>query len=248
MECRTFSAMLIGPRNTQEDAITDGKSVFQADLLTRKNGALSGNILLAVCDGMGGHDSGETASIFVCEKLARIRWGSVSIPYVLDALAAIQEEAMLHLPVNSGTTVAGLLAGEGKAIAFNAGDSRIYRLTDDRIDYISHDHSLVQEMIDNSMINMESINGHPLRNVIELGIGPAFEHVWNIEKVHYYEASLERPSYYLLCSDGLTDVLSESTIHELLMPNPVDSGTNLYNALKQTTLRDNTSFIIAEIR
>lgn len=248
MDCQTFSAMLIGPRNTQEDAITDGKTVFQADLLTRKNGSVSDNIMLAVCDGMGGHDGGEIASIFVCERVNRINWHTISTSHVLEALARIQEEAMIQLPENSGTTVAGLLAGDGKVIAFNAGDSRIYRLTEDTIEYISHDHSLVQEMVDQSIINMQSVNGHPLRNVIELGIGPAFKNAWNIRKVHIYEENLDKPSYYLLCSDGLTDAVAESHIHELLMPNPVENGTRLYNALKQKILRDNTSFIIAEIR
>ncbi len=248
MECRTFSAMLIGPRNRQEDAITDGKSVFQADLLTRKNGAFSGNILLAVCDGMGGHDAGEVASIFVCERLARMKWETISVDYMRDSLAGIQEEALSRLPENSGTTVAGLLAGEERMIAFNAGDSRIYQLTEDAIEYVSHDHSLVQEMLDQSIISAQSVNGHPLRNVIELGIGPAFENVWDIRKIHFYEANRQTPSYYLICSDGLTDIMMENDIHDLLMPNPVDNGPRLYNALKQKLLRDNTSFIIAEIR
>ena len=248
MENRTFSAMLIGPRDRQEDAITDGKTVFQADLLTRKNGSSAERVLLAVCDGMGGHDGGEIASMFVCEQLTRIRWEKVSGAHVLESLAGIQREAMVHLPENSGTTVAGLLAGNGRVIAFNAGDSRIYRLEADAINYISHDHSLIQEMIDQSILNVDNIGFHPLRNVIELGIGPAFDGSWNIRKVHIHEENLEIPSYYLLCSDGLTDIIGESDIHELLMPNPVENGTRLYNALKQKTLRDNTSFMILEIR
>ncbi len=248
MENRTFSAMLIGPRDRQEDAITDGKTVFQADLLTRKNGSSAERILLAVCDGMGGHDGGEIASMFVCEALNRIRWENVSGEHVLESLAGIQREAMVQLPENSGTTVAGLLAGNGRIVAFNAGDSRIYRLEADAIHYISHDHSLIQEMIDQSILNVNNVGFHPLRNVIELGIGPAFDGSWNVKKVHVHEESLEIPSYYLLCSDGLTDIIGGSDIHKLLMPDPVKNGTRLYNTLKQKTLRDNTSFMIVEIR
>lgn len=248
MECRTFSAMMIGPRNTQEDAITDGKKVFQADLLTRKNGFLSGNVMLAVCDGMGGHEGGEIASMFVCEKLSRLNWGEVSKAHILESLAGIQQEALFHLPRNSGTTVAGLLANTRKVIAFNAGDSRIYRLTQGAMNYISHDHSLIQEMIDQSLITPQTSGYHPLRNVIELGIGPAFKNAWNIKKIHLYETELKTPAYYLICSDGLTDTIGEEKIHDLLMPNPVENGTKLFNALKQRRLRDNTSFVIAEIK
>jgi PPM family protein phosphatase len=247
MECQTFSAMIIGPRNKQEDAITDGKTVFQADYLTRKNVISDGNIVLAVCDGMGGHDGGEIASMFACEKLTRINRFKISAANVLETLGRIQQEALLTLPTNSGTTVAGLLANEDRIIAFNAGDSRVYRLTNDAITYISHDHSLVQEMIDQSMIEARNSNQHPLRNVIELGIGPAFKNSWSIKKIYIHETRMERPSYYLLCTDGLTDLISDREIHDLLMPDPIENGTRLYNSLRQRKLRDNTSFIIAEI-
>ncbi len=248
MECHTFSAMMIGPRNTQEDAITDGKTVFQADLLTRKNASLSGNIMLAVCDGMGGHEGGETAAMFVCEKLTRINRENVSIPHILESLARIQHETYFTLPKRSGTTVAGVLAGNGSVIAFNAGDSRIYRLTRDSIAYISHDHSLVQEMIDQAIIKQQGSNNHPLQNVIDMGIGPAFQSTWNISKIHAYETKLELPAYYLLCTDGLTGTIDEKEIFDLLMPDPIANGPRLYNTLKQRPLRDNTSFVIAEIR
>ena len=247
MKCRTFTAMIIGPRNTQEDAITDGRKVFQADFLTRKNGFSADTFMLAVCDGMGGHEGGELASMFVCEKLAEVHWKDVTKGVVMESLAGIQQEAMFSLPRNSGTTVAGLLVNHKRAIAFNAGDSRIYRLTHDDMQYVSHDHSLIQEMIDQSLIKAESGSHHPLRNIIELGIGPAFQHAWSIKKIHLHETELTFPSHYLLCSDGLTDILEEKEIHDLLMPNPVDNGTRLYNALKQRTLRDNTSFVIVEI-
>lgn len=248
MECRTFSAMLIGPRNTQEDAITDGATVFQTDLLTRKKSVFVDNILLAVCDGMGGHDGGEIASIFVCEKLNQIKRMKFSGAHVLDALADIQAETLTHLPKNSGTTVAGLLAGNGNIVAFNAGDSRIYRLTQDYIEYVSHDHSLVSETIHKSGLNAHGSSLNPMRNVIELGIGPAFANIWSVKKIHISETNLKIPSYYILCSDGLTDAMDARELHELLMPDPVNNGTKLYNALKQKTLRDNTSFVIAEFR
>lgn len=248
MECRIFSAMMIGPRGRQEDAITDGTTVFQADFLTRKKQISCDDIMIAVCDGMGGHDAGEIASMFVCEKLTRVNRLKISAGNILESLARIQRDALVNLPRNSGTTVAGILANTKKIIAFNAGDSRVYRLTPDAISYISHDHSLVQEMVDQSIIEAENLNTHPLRNVIELGIGPAFKNSWNVKKIFTFEASMEIPSHYLLCTDGLTDIISEREIYSLLMPDPIENGTRLYNTLRQRKLRDNTSFIIMEIR
>ncbi len=241
--------MMVGPRNRQEDCIVDGTAVFQADLLTRKNRFDAPHLLLAVCDGMGGHKGGETASMFACEQLHRIDWENrFSAAEILDVMAGIQRDAMWFLPQNSGTTVAGLLAGDGVTIAFNAGDSRIYQLFPDSIAYISHDHSRVQEMVDMDLVDTGLASRHPFKNLIEFGIGPVFEKAWLLRQTYLYETGLQTPAYYLLCSDGLTDIMADHAIHELLMPDPVENGPRLYNALKRQGLKDNTSFVIAEIR
>jgi len=241
--------MMIGPRNRQEDCIFDGITVFQTDLLLRKNGFTTSHLLLTVCDGMGGHAAGETASLYLCEQLGRIDWRNlISTDSIRDALADIQQASMEHLPANSGTTIAGLLVGEEKTIAFNAGDSRTYRLRPESIEYLSHDHTRVQEMVDQALVDNARASRHPMKNLIEFGIGPVFERAWPIRQVYLNEAPIESPAWYLLCSDGLTDVMPDKKIHELLMPDPIENGNRLYNALKRKGLKDNTSFIIAEIR
>lgn len=240
--------MMIGARNNQEDCIFDGTQVFQADFLTRKNQFESPCVALAVCDGMGGHNGGELASRFVCEKLQEADWGNpISTDRIHWVLGGIQMAALEKLPENSGTTIAGLLAAKDRAIVFNAGDTRVYRLGGQALEYISHDHTWVQEMIDHSLIDAASATNHPQRNLIEFGIGPVFVHCWADRRSYLFETFLARPAYYLLCSDGLTDIMAAERIHQLLMPEPIENAPRLYNALRQMELRDNTSFIVVEM-
>ena len=71
MKCSVFSAMLLGPRAKQEDCIMDGLDLFQSDRLKEKKKFDTDCLLLSTCDGMGGHDHGDTASRFVCEQLKK---------------------------------------------------------------------------------------------------------------------------------------------------------------------------------
>ncbi|MCF8036685.1 MAG: protein phosphatase 2C domain-containing protein [Desulfobacteraceae bacterium] len=248
MECQLFSAMMIGPRKRQEDCIIEGRQLFQSDLLSRKIGFVTGPLMLAVCDGMGGHYGGEMASRFVCEQLRHYTWsGDVSGDKVHYALLGIQSASERHLPAQSGTTIAGLFSDGRRALIFNAGDSRVYGITAEKLEYLSHDHSLVQDLIDQSLVSMESAAVHPYRHLIDFGLGPAFSRVWSERDLYIVEQRLEPSAAFLLCSDGLTDILSDTEIHEILAPSPVENGARLANAARKKGLTDNTSFIIARI-
>lgn len=240
--------MMVGARSNQEDCIFDGTMVFQADFLTRKNQFESQRVAFAVCDGMGGHNAGELASRFVCERIEQADWEEpIASDRIHGMLSGIQMASMEHLPENCGTTVAGLIAANDRAIIFNAGDTRVYQLNADAIDYVSHDHTRIQEMVDQSIIDAASAITHPQRNLIEFGIGPVFIHAWSGRKSFVRELVMNRPACYLLCSDGLTDLMPAERIQQLLQPDPITYGPRLYNALRQMELRDNTSFIIAEL-
>lgn len=249
MECQTFSAMMIGPRHRQEDCILDGAAVFQADLLRRQNRFCASRLFLAVCDGMGGHQGGEAASRFVCDRVLKTAWpGEISGRQVHRILVDIQSEAEQRLPARSGTTIAGLVADGRRAVIFNAGDSRVYKIGKKSMEYLSHDHSLVQDLIDQCMIRTENAALHPFKHLIDFGIGPAFSHVWAVRNLHITEQEMEAAGTYLLCTDGLTDIFSDREIFELLAPAPLENGARLANAARKKGLTDNTSFIIARIR
>jgi serine/threonine protein phosphatase PrpC len=248
MQYQIFSSMMIGPRHRQEDCLVDGRGLFQADLLSRRYSFCADNLLLAVSDGMGGHKGGEKASRFTCQQLEKHKWPpEINRQAVFDALHYIQTLAEKSLPDHCGTTVAGLLAQKGKAIVFNAGDSRVYRIHKDFIEYVSHDHSLVQDLVDQQMVNAQSASNHPFKHLIEFGIGPVFSHVWPVRDVYMAEQNIKDEAHFLICSDGLTDIFQDNEIHTLLWPSPVENGAKLANAAKKKGLTDNTSFIIARI-
>lgn len=248
MKFTVFSAMLQGPRSKQEDCLTDGIDLYQSNQLKEKKIINTDFLLLGVCDGMGGHDQGETASRFVCEQIKqKFNPTMFSAEDVNTLLTEIQETSSKHLPGNCGTTVAGMMVMDGQAIVFNAGDSRVYRISTSRMDYISHDHSLVQGLVDNLFIQQDTAPFHPLKNIIDFGIGPLFDDVWKNFNVHIIEESVSTDDWYLICSDGVNDVMNEAEMHELLMPSPIENGTSLLKALEQKGLKDNTSFIILQI-
>ncbi len=243
-----YSAMLLGPRNKQEDCIIDGVDLYQANQLKQKKVIDTDFLLLSVCDGMGGHDQGETASRFVCEQIqAKFNRNRFSAENIETLFTEIQDTSQKHLPGNCGTTVAGLMIMDGRIIVFNAGDSRVYKISSSGIDYISHDHSLVQGLVDNFFIQQDSAPHHPLKNIIEFGIGPIFNDVWKNFNIHIFEESFSKDAGYLLCSDGVNDLMNEQEILECLMPSPIDNGDNLLAALQKKGLKDNASFIILQI-
>ncbi|MFW5930111.1 MAG: PP2C family protein-serine/threonine phosphatase [Desulfosalsimonas sp.] len=249
MECRIFSAMMIGPRSRQEDCIIDGTGLLQADLLNRKKCLCTQSLLLVVCDGMGGHQGGQKASRFVCERMKKIAWPEkMSGSLIHKVLLDIQSAAETQLPPPSGTTIAGLGSDGTRTAIFNAGDSRVYRVTKKSMDYLSHDHSLVQDLVDQCMMNAESASMHPLKHMIGFGLGPVFSNVWSVRDLHIVERQNQPDCSYLICTDGLTDIMSDKEIHGILAESPVENGARLAEAAKKKGLTDNTSFIIARIR
>jgi len=240
--------MTLGARSIQEDCIMDGFGHRQDDEFVSEREIVSQTLLLAVCDGMGGHDKGDEASRFVCEQLKNISHEPITDSEKLKGiLAGIQACALEKLPENCGTTVAGLFAADHRIIAFNAGDSRVYKVAPEGLKYISHDHSLVQEMVDKSLIPENAAKDHPLKNLIEFGFGPIFADAWAQYNVYIHEAPLDDGDIYLLCTDGLMDAMRDVLIHDCLMQSPKERGERLFAMMKRKSLNDNTSFILVEI-
>ncbi|MDO9262557.1 MAG: protein phosphatase 2C domain-containing protein [Desulfosalsimonadaceae bacterium] len=249
MQYTVFSGMLIGPRNRQEDCIMDGAAVCQNDRLMSQKNIDADHLLACVCDGLGGHAHGDTASRFVCEQM-NIRFSATPSgpPMVRKILAEIQQSAQSLLPENSGATIAGLMTAGHQVVVFNAGDSRVYRISPTGMTRLSHDHSLVQGLVDKSFIHQDTASVHPLKNIVEFGIGPLFALDWNHLLIHVHEETIADSACYLICSDGLSDILTDRELHRLLMPDPIENGKELFTAVQEKGLTDNTSFVILKIQ
>lgn len=208
-----------------------------------------------VADGMGGHEAGDVASRIVVEELTALTGADAVEPdAVRHALAACDERVRAltgddGVPLGAGTTVAGVVAVEHDGRPFwlvvNVGDSRVYRLADGELRQVSVDHSLVQELVDDGVIDAASARSHPQRNVITRAVGGAggFEpDFWLLPPVPG-----ER---LLICSDGLTNELDDAAIRAVLdaEADPQAAVDALLQGALDAGGHDNVSVVVVDVR
>lgn len=125
-----------------------------------------------------------------------------------NVLTAISKDGSLH---GMGTTVVGLLLAGPTAAVAHVGDSRAYRLRDGRLDQLTQDHTWVHEQVLAGLLSQEQARSHPLKNVVTRALGGESEVLVDIREVQVRPGDL-----FLLCSDGLTGMLSDSEIRDRL--------------------------------
>jgi protein phosphatase len=212
----------------------------------------AGPQVLAVADGMGGHAAGEVASAVA---IAALRHLDSDVPGsdLLDVLRASAESANEHLrdmvagdPTleGMGTTLTALLFAGSRIGLLHIGDSRAYLLRDGRFAQITHDHTLVQRLVDEGRISEQEAGSHPQRSLITR----ALDGREGIEPdLSVREA---RPGdRYLLCTDGLTGpVSSHDTLQEALqVPDPQASCERLVELALRGGGPDNVTVIVADV-
>ena len=236
-----------GLRDYQQDCIYIDGEIYQKEYMEcpqdkkiNKNSAV-----FAVCDGMGGLSEGEKASEFVCQMLKKC-----DIPFSKDgvyrALFKIQKRFETSGLMWSGTTIAGVYMNGSDGIVFNAGDSRVYKYTPEKLIYLSHDHSYVQSLVDKGIISYQEAFYHPERYIVEFGIGDVFSPDWKEGKKPFIvEDRLGKDEAYLICSDGLSDYIPDQQIHYLLYPDPFRNFKRLIDELEKVK-SDNYSIILVK--
>jgi serine/threonine protein phosphatase PrpC len=125
-----------------------------------------------------------------------------------NVLTAISKDGSLH---GMGTTVVGLLLAGPTAAVAHVGDSRAYRLRNGRLDQLTQDHTWVHEQVVAGLLSQEQARSHPLKNVVTRALGGESEVVVDVREVQVQPGDI-----YLLCSDGLTGMLSDADIRERL--------------------------------
>src|SRR5580704_7025559 len=185
-----------------------------------EDSAYAGPNLLAIADGMGGHAAGEVASSVAISALAGL---DTDLPQdqLLSSLAAAVAQANNTLHEMSiedpsvegmGTTLTALLWSKGTIAICHIGDSRAYLLRDGDFHQITRDHTLVQSLVDDGRLSPAQAATHPQRSLVmrALQSGTEAEPDLSIIEAHVHDR-------FLLCSDGLSDVVSEDTLHATLM-------------------------------
>lgn len=219
-----------------------------------EDAALAEPLLFAVADGMGGHAAGEVASALAVERLRQLAGrDSLESDDVVEALAGANADILACARHDTarrgmGTTMTGLsvvvVGGSEHWLAFNIGDSRVYRLADGRMERLTVDHSEVEELLAAGRITVAEVATHPLRNVItrSLGTDPGPEpDVWI-----FPPAEGER---FLLCSDGLPLEVDEPTMARMLdeAPDAQTAADRLVQAAVAAGGRDNVTAVVVRV-
>jgi len=175
--------------------------------------------LWSVADGMGGHARGDYASETVVETLGHVRpWAQPRqlmhdvVARLEDANRRLQQAAEADGSAAIGSTVICMLALDTQGIIVWAGDSRAYRVRDERIEQLSKDHSVVEDLVDAGLIKAEDAEDHPHAHVLTRAIGAA-----ELLELDFETIDLRKNDKYLLCSDGLTRVVTNAEILNILL-------------------------------
>jgi serine/threonine protein phosphatase PrpC len=221
--------------------------------------------LAILADGMGGYNAGEVASAIATSTLKESVEGQLHdrswstrtnhsrfiqhllVGSVERANAAILDAARKEPQFSGmGTTVVAAIFHQNKLTVAHVGDSRVYRLRRGELALITRDHSMLQEQIDAGLIDPEWARFSANRNLITRAVG--VDHVVNVE-VHDHQT--QPGDIYLLCSDGLSDMLSMQEIGDILNKTASDLELTcdaLVARANKNGGRDNTSVILIDVR
>ena len=207
--------------------------------------------LIFVADGMGGHRGGEVASQMAVEEVGltfKAKADHAPQEVLSEAFQranrAIFERAQTDSSLSGmGTTgVALLLTGSRKAWVAHVGDSRLYRLRGGEMELLTSDHSVVGELVRRGQITLEEARVHPQSNEILRAIGTRLS-----LQVDLKEIDVQHADRFLLCSDGLTGMLPDHEIEEVLRSKSVQAAViELIEFANEAGGSDNITLVIAE--
>lgn len=207
--------------------------------------------LWAVADGMGGHEAGEIASGLLVDALARVDARTSGYAF-LDGIHAAVQQVNLDLRTRAaalrpgaviGSTVVVLLASEGHYACLWAGDSRAYRLRDSKLEQVTHDHSVVQDLIDSGALSAAEARTSKTQNVITRAVGVA-----QGLSLDMRQGAIEPDDLFLLCSDGLTGMVSDDEIRRFLLDLPLaEAAQAMLDLALDRGGRDNITLVLVRM-
>ena len=205
--------------------------------------------LFVVCDGLGGYYGSEVASQMCCRMLLDDYYNSQDIPdltiWFQDKLTQINDAVITKAEKlnykKMSTTAVCLLIKDNKAYITNCGDSRFYLFADGKLSQITEDHSVVWKYYKQGYITKDEIILSSIKNLITeaIGLGPS-------PKIDCYAIDLKEKFTFLLCSDGLTDVATDTEIENVLNQHtePKQCVKALYNLSQTRFSRDDVTVVV----
>lgn len=234
--------------------------VGQSDLGLLRQGnedsALISSNLIAVADGMGGHAGGEVASAIAINTLANLikvlESSEIDLESKDDLFVGIIDQIDLAILRSAkddpelsgmGTTLTALNISGSNVGLLHIGDSRCYRYRDKKLEQLSVDHTVMQELLDQGRLTQSEVANHPQRSLLtqalmgDSGITPIL--------INFQIKSKDR---FLLCSDGLTNVLSDYEISKIIEANKdKDIANALINEVRSKGAPDNITVIWTQL-
>jgi serine/threonine protein phosphatase PrpC len=214
--------------------------------------AARGSVYL-VCDGMGGHNAGQIASELAAKQFLHAYYHlggtaqEAARHAILQAHHYIAEMASkVPSRYGMGTTLTALILKQDEGILAHVGDSRCYRLREGAFEQLSRDHTLVAHLAAQGILTPEQAKYHPQRNVIRQAVGvadPSEPLEPDIETFALQEGDL-----YLLCSDGLTDMVDDAEIEAIVREEPpTRAAWRLVDRALANGGRDNITVVLVRI-
>lgn len=212
--------------------------------------------LWVLADGMGGHAAGEVASRLAVETVLHA-WtaGTPSAPAsglrnaIRDANTAVCDAGMESGRRGMGTTLCALTLAGTEAVIANVGDSRAYRVRDGACQQLTTDHSRVADMLRMRMITPEQAANHPARSMLTRSLGADL-----MVQVDIVKETIRKGDTFVLCSDGMWDVISRQDIAELVgrvgsaeVPTPATAAQRLVDTAIERKTADNVTAVVVRI-
>ncbi len=207
--------------------------------------------LFVVADGMGGHNAGDFASrcaVTVLVDSVKKDMSFNPIKIIRHAIETANEQIYQQAQKDPsmrgmGTTlVVATIVGHYAYVA-NVGDSRLYLSDEHEVTQITRDHSFIEEMVRRGEISKEEARFHPDKNIITraVGTGPFVE-------IDFFDVELEEGCRILMCSDGLSNMVGDDQMHEILCSSPEigEAAQILVHTANENGGRDNISVVIIE--
>ena len=241
-------------RGTNEDSLIALEFVCVNKSMSRNIG------LFVIADGMGGHEGGEIASGMLVRVLARLaaeEWLPRAVvedktfdaaDWLADSVQAGNEaiyESSHEAGFEMGTTVVAVLMESDQACIAHVGDSRAYRINGAGIEQLTVDHSLVESLVATNQISREEARTHPQANVIYRTVGDNPHVVVDLKRI-----TLAPDDFLLLCSDGLSGMITDIMIREIVMgaSSPQAACDALVEAANRAGGEDNCTVILIELK
>ena len=234
-----------------------GKTDFgKKRLINEDSFAIGPNgIFCAVADGMGGAPAGDIASSLFCETCSLIFEGAGtenledSLLRVHKAFTVANSRIFAHGMKNPGAGGLGCTAelltfAQNSYVLGHIGDSRVYRLRDGRLFQLTIDHSFVQSQIEKGILREQQARTHSLRHMLLKALGVNMELDFDV-----IEGTLEKKDLFLLCSDGLSDMVEDSRMEEIFskgMPHEI-SAEMLIESANESGGIDNITVVLISV-